>query len=84
MKNFLILIAILIPTILITIGLTNKYNDEELYKEISDSEMKKAEMLAKQRPKVLKPYLIEAKSQNRKLTELEYKAFNYFKNTSRK
>jgi hypothetical protein len=82
MKNFLILIAILIPTIFITVDLTQQDSDEKLYQKISNDEMKLAEMLAKQKPEVLMPYFLKVKKQGRNLTELEYKTFNYYKNTS--
>lgn len=53
--------------------------EDSLYREISEIDMRNAEMLASQYPEILTPYLKEAKSQNRNLTELEYKMFNYYK-----
>lgn len=56
--------------------------EDDLYRSIDVSEDRGARTLAMQYPDVLQKYYDEVESQDRKLTRLEYLAFNYYKNMS--
>lgn len=64
--------------------LTYIYSKEEfinsLYENVDDIDQNNAKVLADQHPDVLQPYLDEINKQERKLIELEFLTFNYYKN----